>query len=206
MNDYSLPKRLAFVDLETTGLDPKNDRVMEVGVLVVEDGHQVAEYNQLVNPGISEDQISTLEMTGINYDEISHAPRFDQLGEEILQLMHSSLFVAHNAKFDYEFLREEYLGLDIPFELPNLCSVKLSRELYPEFKHHDLTSLTQRLDIQIDNRHRAYDDAAAIWEFFKKIQSGFEPTYLNSVISRLIEQPVKSKISNKNSKKQMGLL
>jgi DNA polymerase-3 subunit epsilon len=206
MDDYSLPKRFAFVDLETTGLDPKRDRVIEVGVLIVEDGQKIAEFDRLINPGLAEEDITTLDITGIDYADLVGAPQFSDLGEEILNLISSTLFIAHNAKFDYEFLREEFLELDIPFELPNLCSVKLSRELYPEFKHHDLSSLSSRFGIEISNRHRAFDDALAVWEFFKIVQSNFEPKRLNSVVSRLIEQPIRTATKSKTSKNQIGLI
>ena len=83
--------------------------------------------------------------------------------------MRGALFVAHNAKFDYGFIEQECLRLDIPFSMPHLCTVKLSRVLFPQYPRHDLTSITQRFNISIQKRHRAFDDAFALWEFWKII-------------------------------------
>ncbi len=121
--------RLAFVDLETTGGNPLVNRVTEVGVVLV-DEIGVREWSQLVNP---QTRIPAFieRLTVITNDMVVEAPRFEGIAQDLNLLLEGYLFIAHNVRFDYGFLKNEFKRLNIVFRPNILCSVKLSRALFP---------------------------------------------------------------------------
>lgn len=100
-----------------------------------------------------------------------------------------TVFVAHNARFDYGFLKQEYLRYGDKFSLKQLCTVKLSRLLYPEHRHHNLDSIIERFQFVIEKRHRAFHDAKILWEFYQKIQTLFPVEKVTQVISHILKKP-----------------
>ncbi|MFN7887213.1 MAG: PolC-type DNA polymerase III, partial [Betaproteobacteria bacterium] len=153
--------RLAFVDVETTGTSPSRERVTEVGVVLVEaDGaeRRVAEWSSLVNPGVPiPPEIQWL--TGITNEMVRAAPRFADIAADLAARLHEAVFVAHNARFDYGFLRAEFARVGIDFRARTLCTVRLSRALYPERGPHSLDAIVARLGLDAAGRHRALGDA-----------------------------------------------
>lgn len=154
---------LAIVDLETTGGHITRDRITEIGILLV-DGDQVRPWRALVNPGMPIPPFIE-QMTGISNAMVAEAPPFEALAAELLQLLHGRLFIAHNARFDYSFLKNAFRRLELPWRAQQLCTVKLSRLLYPQHYKHNLDSLIARFNLGCANRHRALDDAEAVWRF-----------------------------------------
>ena len=159
---------LAFVDLETTGATATIDRITEIGIVEVDADGSVREWQQLVNPGIP---ISPFieQLTGISNAMVKNAPPFEAVAEETMRRLQGRLFIAHNARFDYGFLKSEFKRLGISFRGSVLCTVKLSRELYPEHEKHNLDSLIERHNLQAEARHRALADAQLIHQFWQKI-------------------------------------
>jgi DNA polymerase-3 subunit epsilon len=157
---------LAIVDTETTGTSPLYCRVIEVAVLRVERGKVVRTFHTLVNP---ERQIQPIieSVTGLTAAELEGAPVFSDIARDLLEVLDGALFVAHNAKFDYAFLRTEFQRAHRSFTARCLDTVSLSKRLYPEFLHHDLSSLIARYALPCEHRHRALGDASALWEFIK---------------------------------------
>lgn len=154
-------EKLAYVDLETTGTRAANDRITEIAIVLV-DGHQVCRrWSSLVNPNVSIPPYIQ-NLTGITNEMVSTAPRFEELIDTIDELLDERHFVAHNARFDYGFLKNSYQRAGRNFSFPVLCTVKLSRRLYPQHKRHNLDSLLQRHDLTCESRHRAMDDAAVL--------------------------------------------
>lgn len=155
----------SFLDLETSGTNPWNDRVIEVGILKVKDGEIVGKMDTLVNP---ERTVSSFTENFINVsnEELKQAPIFEKLVPEINDLIKDTIIVAHNARFDYSFMQGEYSRLEMPFEYPHTCSVKLSRKLYPQHRRHNLDEIINRFNIVCENRHRALADAEVIYHFF----------------------------------------
>ena len=96
------------------------------------------------------------------------APTFSDIAEELLQYLDGRTLVAHNARFDYGFIKNEFARLDIKFSTKPLCAVKFSRALFPQFNRHGLSHIIKRFDLTIENRHRAMDDAEMIYQFFLK--------------------------------------
>jgi DNA polymerase-3 subunit epsilon len=158
--------RLAIVDVETTGSDPATDRVTEIAVLQAEGGALRAQWSTLVNPGKPiPGMIQAL--TGITQDMVAAAPRFAEIAGELAERLTGRMLVAHNARFDYGFLRREFERAGITYRAKTLCTVRLSRRLYPGAGGHDLDSLIERHGLECAPRHRALPDAAALWQFLR---------------------------------------
>jgi DNA polymerase III subunit epsilon len=98
---------------------------------------------------------------------VAAAPRFGALAEALLERLAGRVLVAHNARFDYGFLRREFERAGLKFLARTLCTVKLSRRLYREHRYHDLDSLIERHGIDCRARHRALGDADALWQFLR---------------------------------------
>lgn len=163
-----LPSRLAIIDLETTGTDPTRDRVTEVAILLVDDGVLVEEWSSLVNPGVPiPAEIQAL--TGIRDDMVRGAPTFAALADEVMSRLHDRVFVAHNARFDYGFIKNECRRLGLKYTADVLCTVRLSRRLHPEYSQHGLDAIVERHGLVAADRHRAMGDARLAWLFLGKM-------------------------------------
>jgi DNA polymerase III subunit epsilon len=183
-----LPKVLCFVDIETTGGSLSFDRVIEIGILRVEDGKLVKTYKTLIHPGRHVPQ-EIFELTHIPQGELSIAPGFREVAEDIVEILDGAVFVAHNVRFDYCFLKAELRRRGINFSPKQICTVKLSRKLYPQFRHHNLDSIIERHNFKIKNRHRAFDDAAVLWEFYQKVQTEFPGEKIAEAINLCLRRP-----------------
>ena len=140
MNAVLAPEPLVFVDLETSGANFANDRIIEIGLVEV-DAEGVREWSVLVDP---ETPISAFitGLTGIDDAMLSGAATFRQLAPTLLDRLSGRLFIAHNARFDYGFLQREFKRLGLDFRAPALCTVKLSRKLFPEHHRHSLDTVS----------------------------------------------------------------
>ncbi|MDH4094799.1 MAG: exonuclease domain-containing protein [Betaproteobacteria bacterium] len=157
---------LAIVDLETTGAHPAHDRVTEIAVIEVEGGEVRDEWSTLVNPE-TPIPAAIQALTGITNDMVAGAPTFGRLAGDLHERLQGRVFVAHNARFDYGFLKREFARAGLDFRAKTLCTVRLSRRLYPEHARHNLDSLIARHGLQCRARHRALGDADAVWQFLR---------------------------------------
>jgi DNA polymerase III subunit epsilon len=157
---------LAIVDVETTGSDPAADRVSEIALLEVDGFELRRQWSTLVNPGRRLPG-AIQALTGITQEMVERAPRFAELAGELYDRLAGRVFVAHNARFDYGFLRREFERAGLKYVAKTLCTVRLSRRLYPSRRGHDLDSLIERHGLQCEARHRALPDAAAAWQFLR---------------------------------------
>ena len=201
-------KVFAFVDVETSGATPGEHGVIDIGILRVKNNKVIGRYNQLINPKRHINSfVSTL--TGITDEVVANAPTFTEVKEEIFELLDGAIFVAHNSKFDYSFIRQEFAKEEIKFSAPELCTVKLSRSLYPQFKHHNLDAVIERHGFICENRHRAYDDAEVLYKFFLDIQEEFDEETLEKsfqeVIKEINEDEEKKYTLAKNLPKKPGV-
>ena len=144
---------LAFVDVETTGCAPGRHRVIDVAVIGARDGEVEFEWQTLVNPGVTV-SAGTTALTGIDNDMLAEAPSFEQIAAELRARLAGRVFVAHNVRFDYGFIRREFARLDSDWRAPSLCTVRLSRTLYPQMPRHNLDAVAERHGIRIEHRHR----------------------------------------------------
>lgn len=179
---------LCFVDIETNGLNHVRGRVIEVAAIRVENGRIVHSLNTLIDPETELPQFIT-KLTGITAHDLRGAPTFDQVAGELAEILEGAVFVAHNVRFDYSFLKQEFSRLGAPFLPRQLCTVKLSRALYPHERSHKLQSLIDRHGFTYAKRHRAYDDAAVLWQFVQHVQKHFPPEQVANAVARQIRQP-----------------
>ncbi len=183
-----LPTKLAFVDIETTGTSPVHDRIIEIGILRVEDGKIVSTFKTLIDPGyhIPPEIIS---LTGITTKDIEAAPTFRDVQDSLQEMLKGCIFVAHNVRFDYSFIKNEFKRINLPFSPKQLCTVKLSRVLYPSYAKHDLSTLIERFGFECLNRHRAFDDATVLWDFYQLIQRTFPQDHLEKAFATISKKP-----------------
>jgi len=182
------PDKLAIVDIETTGGSPKYHRVIEVAVLLVDDGVLVDRWQNLIQPGVNiPPKIN--QLTGICDTDLQAAPAFEQVAEELLGLLDDRVFVAHNARFDQGFIKAEFKRCGLQFKPRVLCSVKLSRHLFPQFTRHSLNHIIRRFSYSVDNRHRAMDDAVVVWRFFQSISQIHEAEEIASACDLIFKAP-----------------
>ncbi len=179
---------LAFVDLETTGATATIDRITEIGIVEVDEDGTVREWQQLVNPGTRIPPFIE-QLTGISNAMVASAPPFEAVAAEALKRLEGRLFIAHNARFDYGFLKQEFKRLDINFRAPVVCTVKLSRALYPEHHRHNLDSLIERHGLIAADRHRALADAQLIHQFWQKIHVDRSSEALASALNKQQAHP-----------------
>ena len=146
-----------LLDLETTGGNPIHDRITEVAAVRIENGVEVARWSTLVNPAT---RISTFiqNLTGITNDMLTDAPGFDEVASHLLELLEGAVLVAHNARFDHGFLLNEFARVGICLRAKTLCTVRLSRQLYPQHRGHGLDAIMQRHGLTTSARHRAMGD------------------------------------------------
>ena len=136
-------------------------RIIEVGIVLLDGGVVVEEWSSLVNPG-TRIPSSIVDFTGISNEMVEDAPSFHDLRAEVRRRLDGRLFIAHNARFDYGFVRNEFRRVGEKFSAPVLCTVRLSRALFREHARHNLDTLIERWDLQCDARHRALGDAAVL--------------------------------------------
>ena len=158
----------AVIDLETTGGNHNSERIIEIGIVLHDGKHKIGEYTTLINP---EKEISAFisTFTGITNAMVKNAPKFADVADTILELVEGKIIVAHNARFDYNFIKSEFRRLNIPFTKKNMCTVQLSRKIFPTHKSHSLGNICRDLGIVVDNRHRAFGDAAATALLLEKL-------------------------------------
>lgn len=180
-----LPQDLVFVDLETTGGNAAHHRITEVGIIRIAAGECVEQWSSLVNP---ECRIpSYIEaFTGISNAMVADAPRFADIAADVQRRLRGAVFVAHNARFDYSFLRSEFRRIETNFTAKVLCTVKLSRRLYPEHHRHSLDAVMQRHGLDCTARHRALGDARVLWDFWSRLRAEWPEETLAGAVQALL--------------------
>ena len=181
-----LDQHIVFVDLETTGATATHDRITEIGIIEVNHGRLISEWSTLVNPGMSIPPMIQ-SLTGITNDMVAPAPEFANIQDEVLKRLKGKLFVAHNARFDYGFLKNEFRRCGVSFNARVLCTVKLSRKLYPQHARHNLDTLLERHDLNCEARHRALGDAKVLWLLAQKWSAEHGPTLVQSAVDLLLK-------------------
>ncbi|SRR5258706_1715879 len=183
-----LPDKLAFLDVETTGLSVTRDRIIEIGILKIEKGIVTDTFNSLVNP---QTYVSPFieNITHIPLLDLENAPTFFEIQERVLEMLNGSILVAHNARFDYGFLRNEFKRYGKSFSSKHFCTARLSRYLFPKSHRHNLDSIIQRFSIECENRHRAFDDAKVLWDFYQIVQKTLSEDKLTKAVERAMQKP-----------------
>ncbi len=183
-----LDRPLAVVDLETTGGSPGFDRVIEIGVLLIDEGEVTGRWQRLVDPGFALPW-GIEQLTGIRTADLKGAPTFADVADELHALLSERIFVAHNARFDYGFLKAEFARLGIRFDPDRLCTVRWSRQLYPGVRGHGLDAVCARFGIDNAARHRALGDAEATWQFLALTCQQIAPELRHSAMVNQLKKP-----------------
>lgn len=179
--EVNATRQLAFVDVETTGLSPGDDRIREIGLVLVDDD-RVERWTSLLR--------SRRRGENASCDENPLSPRFQDVSAELARLLAGRLVVAHNARFDYGFLRAEFDRIGIDFQPRLLCSLMLSRRLCPDLGCHDLDALVRHHDLDATVRHRALPDADLVWQFWRALERSLPPRAFDDAIEKLLAGPV----------------
>jgi len=178
----------AFIDVETTGMDARNDRLTEVAIVRFGASEQAQVWTSLINPGVPiPREIQTL--TGITQDMVRDAPPFDAVADKIAALLGNAVFVAHNARFDYGFVKHAYSRLGTRFTADVLCTLRLSRTLFPDVTGHGLDQVIARHGLCAEGRHRALGDAMASAAFVATVCDQFGEARVASVVRSLLRIP-----------------
>ena len=158
----------AIVDIETTGGHAASNGITEVSIYL-HDGEQiVGHYETLINPGQPIPYYIT-GLTGISNEMVRTAPPFSEVAERIYTLLQDNVFVAHNVNFDYSFIRHQLADCGYQLDTKKLCTVRLSRKLFPGLTSYSLGNICGYLDIKIEDRHRAGGDARATVTLLEKL-------------------------------------
>jgi len=156
----------SIIDVETTGGKFNQEGITEIAIYKFDGENIVDQFISLINPEIPI-QPFVQQLTGITDKMVSNAPKFFQVAKRILEITENSILVAHNSSFDYRMIKIEFDRLGYDFDIPQICTVKLSKKLIPNLKSYKLGNLVKSLGIPITNRHRASGDAIATVELFK---------------------------------------
>ncbi|MDQ5901184.1 MAG: polymerase subunit epsilon, partial [Patescibacteria group bacterium] len=183
-----LPTHFSFVDLETSGARSRFDRVIEIGIVRVENDKIVESFSSLINPEVHIPEDIT-RLTGIRESDLVHSPSFFEIADKVQELLKDTVFVAHNVRFDYGFLKMEFKRLNKSFTQKHFCTVRLSRALYPQYPRHNLDSLIERMNYTIEKRHRALDDAQVLFHFYKKAKKEFPQEIFESALKKVLQKP-----------------
>ena len=161
---------MVLIDIETTGTRASRDRIIEIAALKVIDGQVIDQWASLINPECR--LPSTIaQLTGIDEASLQQAPCFSDIANSLFAWLEGGELIAHNARFDYSFLRNEFKRAGLNYRARMLCTLRLSRQLAPCQKHHNLAALLNRYQISTPAQHRASHDVQSLWALWQHWQS-----------------------------------
>ncbi len=158
----------AIVDIETTGSYAANNGITELAIVLFDGNKVVDRFESLINPQIPIPRYIQA-LTGISNEMTDRAPAFGEVAHRVQALLRDAVFVAHNVNFDYSFLKYHLEASGFALESKKLCTVRLSRKVFPGLEGYSLGKLCRQLDIPLENRHRAGGDADATVRLFAAI-------------------------------------
>jgi DNA polymerase-3 subunit epsilon len=180
----------AVVDIETTGSTPQSAGITEIAIVIHNGVEVTGKYVTLINPRHKIPPF-IVNMTGISDEMVAGAPLFEEVAPQIYNLLNGRVFVAHNVSFDYSFVHYLLGRSGFQWSAPKLCTIKLSRRVFPGLEKYGLGSLTRDLGIRIEGRHRAWGDAAATAQV------------LTMAIQKEGMQPIHSLLAKKEPRKKI---
>ncbi|MBK9389870.1 MAG: GIY-YIG nuclease family protein [Bacteroidetes bacterium] len=184
----------AIIDIETTGGSPRLEKITEIAIYLHDGKEITGEYITLVNPERNIPYFIT-SLTGITNEMVENAPRFFEIAKNIVELTEGRTFVAHNARFDYSFIREEFKSLGFNYKRNLLDTVTLGRKLLPGHKSYSLGNICNDLNISINGRHRAAGDALATVRLFEMLME--KDREMNTGKQAMIKNTKTSKLNPK---------
>lgn len=159
------------IDLETTGLDPKRDRIIEIGAVKVEDGQESGTFTTFVNPGRQLDE-RIVALTGIRDDMLQDAPLIEEVLPEVFDFIGERVLLGHSVLFDYSFLKRAAVNHEMEFEKSGIDTLKIARKYLSELESRSLPFLCKYFNIPHE-AHRALEDAKATIGLYQKLRGLF---------------------------------
>lgn len=217
ISKISFPDSYVVLDTETTGLDPKYDAIIEVGLLKISNSKIVDTFSSLIRPSesmdylpledaknMSQEEIEAFyqthlipefitDLTGITNEMLIGAPLFNSVSSQIYSFIENLPIVGHNVSFDYKFLDKALMdSINSHIDNDIICTMRISRKFLPSLKHHRLSDVCEALGIFPKNEHRAIDDAESAFRCFETIKK-----------SLIAENRVEEFVSSFSKKKSM---
>ncbi len=179
----------AIVDIETTGSYAAANGITEISIHVFDGQKVVEKFETLINPGQSIPRFIQA-FTGINDAMVVNAPKFEEVAEKIYTILHDKIFVAHNVNFDYSFVKSHLDECGYNFNTKKLCTVRLSRKIFPGFPSYSLGKLSHSLGITINDRHRAGGDTEATVKIFQLLLQNDKEQHIQKSLHRSSKEQV----------------
>lgn len=179
---------LVLLDIETTGGAHLHDRITEVALIKIEGGEISTVWESLINPGMPIPRHIT-GLTGISDDMVKDASSFKDIAGELYSHLEGQVMVAHNVRFDYGFLKAEYKRMGGTLRLRTLCTVKLSRKLYPHLQGHSLDAIMKRFRLNTAARHRGMGDVQLMLDFLEAVKQDLGSVKVLEAINLQLKGP-----------------
>lgn len=173
----------AIVDIETTGGYAAANGITEISIHLSDGQSVTGNFSTLINPGQPIPPYISA-MTGITDEMVAAAPRFEEVAENIYNLLHDKIFIAHNVSFDYSFVKSHLQEAGFNLDSKKLCTVRLSRKIFPGFPSYSLGKLCRSLGIEITDRHRAGGDAEATAKIFHLLLANDKEQHIPKSLQR----------------------
>ena len=164
----------AIIDTETSGGKYNEESIIEIGILIFDGKVIIKTFQSLINPKKKVDYF-VQRLTGITDRDLKNCKGFSDYSLEIKKLLSNKIIVGHNVSYDYRVLKNEFKNIGIDYKAKTLCTIEMSRKIFPDLESYKLKKICNHFNIELNNHHRAYDDAKATTELFKIIRS-FEKT------------------------------
>lgn len=191
-NLITFPKEYAVIDIETTGLSPKYDSIIELSALKIKDNSIVDTFTSLVNPGFKIDSFIT-ELTGITNEMLQESNKIEKILPDFLNFIGDSLLVGHNINFDINFIYDNCITLfNKSLQNDFIDTMRISKRILKELPHHKLSDLANFYNISYDGAHRALNDCKITQDCFIKLQDSILKEY-SSLDDFIKQSSVKSK-------------
>ena len=192
------------VDVETTGISPRVNNIIEIGLVKISNLNIVEKFHSLINPARNIPYYIS-KITGITNNEVFNAPFFEEIADDISSFILTGILTGHNISFDKSFLKKEFISCERT-NINNLtiCTHKLAQRLYPELRKKSLSSICRHLKLHNRNAHRALPDAEVTAQVFLRMLDEIRTKHKINTVGDLIkfqyvphETPINYKISKK---------
>ena len=198
-----------ILDLETTGGTPLYHRITEIALIRFEHGIETGRWETLVNPGISIPSFIS-RLTGITNEMVQDAPTFEDIAHILSGYLEGAVLAAHNVRFDYGFLKSEYRRLGAVLHQKVMCTVKLSRKLYPHHHGHSLDAIMARHGLTTQARHRAMGDVELVVAYLELAKRDLGEVRVLETVAELLKGPclptaARCGFSGRDSRQSRGL-
>ncbi|SHI84253.1 PolC-type DNA polymerase III [Pseudobutyrivibrio xylanivorans] len=198
VNDRGQSLRDTYVvfDIETTGLNPKRHKIIEIGAVKVVNGEIVDRFSEFVNPQVPI-SFKTTSLTSITDDDVMNAPLIDEILPRFMEFCEGSILVAHNATFDTGFIRYNCKKLGLPYDYTHVDTMEVARYLHPNMARFNLDAVCKAEKLVNEHHHRAVADAEVTAKIFLRFIEKLE----NENTTNLTQLNEKSKLTPEQIKK-----